>query len=293
MMPANPRLARRMVRLLGERAPVPAMLAVGTALTCAAAYVSGGTASLGSAALGGGCVAAVLIQLRLMDEVKDFAKDQLAHPHRPLPRGLVSVAELRGVIRVLGASMAAFALIITAFVNGPAGAFYAATIAYAYLMYHEFYAPRALARNAFAYALAHQVLVVPLCLFAAALATRSPALPPRTYWFAVACLGASFTFELARKLDVRAHPALGTYLQRHGRTATLIALLAALSAFAFGAFSADLAVVLWPFLAIVVFALGVAQLRPSRHQWAARAAALLVLALILAPTIQRVLEMKP
>ena len=29
-------------------------------------------------------------ELRLMDELKDYEKDKIAHPGRPLPRGLVS-----------------------------------------------------------------------------------------------------------------------------------------------------------------------------------------------------------
>ena len=33
---------------------------------------------------------AFIIELRFMDELKDYEKDKIAHPDRPLPRGLVS-----------------------------------------------------------------------------------------------------------------------------------------------------------------------------------------------------------
>lgn len=293
MVSGNPGLVRRMAVLLGERAPVPAMLAIGVALTAAAAYVAGASPSWGGAALGGAGVAAVLVQLRLMDEVKDFAKDQAAHPDRPLPRGLITVSELRRVIRAVGVAMVAYASVVAAVVSSPAGALYAVTLGYAYLMYNEFFAPRVLARNAFAYAFTHQLLVLPLCFFATAITTRGPAVPGRAYWFALACLGASFTFELARKLDAHAHPALGTYVQRHGRAATLAAMLGALCAFTVSAVNTGVVAALWPFVALVVITLGLAQVRPTKHVWVARSAALLVLALLIAPTVLRVLAANP
>jgi 4-hydroxybenzoate polyprenyltransferase len=39
-----------------------------------------------------------------MDEVKDLAKDRIAHPERPLPRGLLTVREVeRAIFLLMGA----------------------------------------------------------------------------------------------------------------------------------------------------------------------------------------------
>ena len=37
-------------------------------------------------------------ELRLMDELKDYEKDLIAHPERPLPRGLLSREEVRAAV---------------------------------------------------------------------------------------------------------------------------------------------------------------------------------------------------
>ena len=44
--------------------------------------------------------------LRLMDELKDYEKDLVAHPKRPLPRGLLKTTEVRHLIVTLTALMA-------------------------------------------------------------------------------------------------------------------------------------------------------------------------------------------
>jgi 4-hydroxybenzoate polyprenyltransferase len=57
-------------------------------------------------------VAAAFLQLRLLDELRDEAADRIGRPQRPLPRGLVTAAELRGfafAAAVAGLALAAMA----------------------------------------------------------------------------------------------------------------------------------------------------------------------------------------
>ena len=56
--------------------------------------------------------------LRLMDERKDFEKDRLAHPERPLPRGLLSLSEVDRMLGALLGVMIAFGVLIY-FFGGP------------------------------------------------------------------------------------------------------------------------------------------------------------------------------
>ncbi|NCA18046.1 MAG: hypothetical protein EBS90_13565, partial [Betaproteobacteria bacterium] len=51
-------------------------------------------------------------ELRLMDEWKDFEKDKVAHPARPLPRGLIQPREVRIGIGTGIALMLAFTVLL-------------------------------------------------------------------------------------------------------------------------------------------------------------------------------------
>ena len=42
----------------------------------------------------------IFIELRFMDEVKDIDKDRIAHPTRPIPRGLISELEMKKLIKL-------------------------------------------------------------------------------------------------------------------------------------------------------------------------------------------------
>src|SRR5687768_1568054 len=93
----------RWLTLLRERAPPPALAFVGLAQSLSAsALVRSELAPLWIVISTIGIVG-LLVLLRLMDEVKDVAKDRVAHPDRPLPRGLVTVAEVRRTITGVGA----------------------------------------------------------------------------------------------------------------------------------------------------------------------------------------------
>lgn len=275
----------RWVAYLRERSPLPLLLVIALGQSLSGHYLvrDGLSAWVAPAALG---IAALLVLMRLMDEIKDLDKDRVAHPERPLPRGLLAPAEVRRAIAGAGAALLGYAALLAAAGRPLAGALYALTLGYAFLMYREFFVPRALGRNAFVYAGTHQVIVVPMYLFVVACASPSDALSARALWFGLTGLSASFAVEVCRKLDPAAHPVLGTYLRRYGRGAVSTALVLALALLAASTLRIGVHRIVWPFAALLALTLPLLYLRPARFRVVEGAAALLALVQMLAPTLR-------
>ena len=78
---------------LKERLPLPSYLVLvmglaisGSALGNASAAVRPSAAIWGATAIAAAGAFMFFAVLRIMDEYKDYEKDRVAHPHRPLPR---------------------------------------------------------------------------------------------------------------------------------------------------------------------------------------------------------------
>lgn len=276
----------RWVTFVRERCSLPALAVVGLAQSLSACYLFRSRLDAGAAALSTLGIIGLLVLIRLMDEVKDYEKDRVAHPERPLPRGLLTTAEVRGGVRVATAALVAFAGVLAGARRPEAATLYAVTVGYAFLMYREFFAPQLLHRHAFAYAVTHLVAVIPMYAFAVAMASPGDALSERTLWFSLTGLGASLAYEVSRKLDPDAHPALGTYLHLYGRARTAIAILAGLALLVVAAHRLHVDVVVWPFVALVLLTLPLIFVRPRRFRSVEGATALLSLVQTLAPALR-------
>ena len=102
----------------------------------------------------------LFLLLRLFDEFKDREDDARWRPYRPVPRGLVTLGELRGCIFATFAVLAAINAACDARLLAPL----ALASAYILLMWREFFVPRWLRRHAIAYLLSH-MLVMPIIDF--------------------------------------------------------------------------------------------------------------------------------
>lgn len=167
---------------------------------------------------------------RLMDEKKDFAKDQIAHPQRPLPRGLLTVAQVERAIGGVAIFALAMSVVFGALFGLAAGALYAVTTAYLWLMYREFYVGHALAEHPVYYAITHQIVIIPLYGFTVSVVSHDFAAPfsRLAVGYYVANLGFNMAYEVSRKLDPSADPVLKTYLKVLGRPRTLVLIYASL-----------------------------------------------------------------
>ncbi len=161
--------------------------------------------------------------LRMMDEYKDFDKDVLAHPQRPLPRGLIPLPEFhKGIMIGVGLMIALDVFLL--FTGMKCASFlYALVIVHLWLMYKEFYVASWLNEHPILYALTHQLILISLCLFCVSSYREDGTyIFTKTDWiYSFSVLFAFFCYEVCRKLDPVSHPVLKTYRYVYGLTGVL------------------------------------------------------------------------
>ncbi len=97
------------------------------------------------------------LMLRIADEHKDKVEDALYRPYLPVPRGLVSLGELRSVFKICAVSQ----LIVNGLFCPPLLLLLCGIWSYLFLMSKEFFAGDWLRRHPVAYLLSH-MLILPL-----------------------------------------------------------------------------------------------------------------------------------
>jgi len=163
-------LASRLWEYQGERFPVLKhgllIAAFGASAVCLSALLRGQEALPDPHAV----IVAVAVlflfflQLRIADEHKDNEDDTRFRPERPVPRGLVSLRELRGV--AIGAGIAQVAL--TASLDWRLLGLLLLVWAWMAVMTKEFFAPRALKARPVLYMISHMAVMPLIDLYATA-----------------------------------------------------------------------------------------------------------------------------
>jgi 4-hydroxybenzoate polyprenyltransferase len=229
----------------------------------------------------------LLVLLRLADELKDFEKDKVIHPQRPLPRGLLTLAQARTAMRVVSLLLVLAAALGALYWTRLGGILLGVTVAYLWLMYQEFFIGRKLSAAPMLYALTHQLVVFPLYGWPGAFVDEA-LFASRGYpaWL-LYNFGASMTFEICRKLDPRAHELEGTYLHHYGRwtTAAIISIFVLLSICA--GIAAGHAAWLLPVQIPLLLSLVLIPLRPHRFKLVERLSMVSAGLHIWAPACQR------
>ena len=223
----------RIARYVGERSPLPVLtiLALGPIVSgwmfadklglCKNQCVNLKSASSLFIALVGSLL--FLIAARAMDEIKDANKDKAANPDRPLPRGLISLSELRFFLYLVLVLMFLLCICFLLLSQYIASALLFISTVYLWLMFKEFYVGQWLGKYPIAYALSHQVVSVPLYLFAFTLLVEpseriidSAHFGHLPFTYVIANLFSSLTYEFARKLQPDKHQDAQTYRQIYG-----------------------------------------------------------------------------
>lgn len=139
-----------------------------------------------------------LFQLRVADEFKDYEDDRRFRPERAVPRGLVTLRELR----VLAVSAALAQLVLAIIVEPRLAVTLVLLWAYFGLMTVEFFAPRWLKARPVAYLVSHMLVVPLLALHLTAFDWVGPAwIPPREIAaFAAFAFAVGLVVELGRKV---------------------------------------------------------------------------------------------
>jgi olefin beta-lactone synthetase len=164
----------------------------------------------------------IFIQLRLGDEVKDFEKDKIVNPTRPLPRGLLRPAEVRQAMHLVVILLLIASLALALFYDPPGGILLSSAAVFGWLMYHEFFIGEKLNQFPILYALSHQIIVFAIFGWIG-LSLDSSLMHERMFQgWVLANFGASFCFEITRKLNPHAHEMAQTYPQHYGRVKTAL-----------------------------------------------------------------------
>lgn len=178
----------------------------------------------------------IFIQMRLGDELKDFENDKIINPTRPLPRGLLTPKEVLWNLKGLLCTMVVGGLLLGFLLHSwPAALAVITTTLFAWLMYKEFYLGSGLSKSPILYALSHQIIVFPLFGWMGLLLDPGLVTNPLFIGWLLANFGASFTFEICRKLNPAAHPLAKTYAHHYGRPTTVGCTIIFLSYSAIGA----------------------------------------------------------
>jgi 4-hydroxybenzoate polyprenyltransferase len=193
------------------------------------------------------------LQLRIADEFKDFKEDCRCRPHRPVPRGLVRLGELKAVAAAAAVVQVILALVVSPRLLLPLSIVWA----YMLLMTREFFAPAWLKRHALVYLFSHTLVLPLIYLYASAggwFAAGQP--PPGGLCFLLAFgFFSGLTVEIGRKVWAPADeiPGVQTYSRLWGyRAATRVWTCVVLAATLLGLLAAGRSGSVVPLLGLVL-----------------------------------------
>jgi len=139
------------------------------------------------------------LQLRIADEFKDFEEDSRFRPYRPVPRGLVTLAELRWI----GIAAALVQLALAIWLDAGLVPFLLLAWVYLALMSVEFLVPAWLRARPIAYMVSHMLIMPLIDLYATACDWRVAGLsapPSGLVWFLVVSFFNGIVVEIGRKI---------------------------------------------------------------------------------------------
>lgn len=203
------------------------------------------------------------IIINLIGEVEDSEKDRIAHPNRPLPRGLISKHEATQAIELLKMILFAYSFVIWVAVGAHAALAYLLISIYVWGMKRGFGIAPFISRRPFLKGFLRFIILFPIAIFAVTVANSNAIAMPMAWSFGFMLFGTFFTFDICSKLDPHTHPILATYIHYHGfqRTFEVALLMVAFSAMS--AFALNVAALLIPFEFFVVGSLSTLFFQPS------------------------------
>ena len=202
--PNNPPFIRRFLTYQKERFPLLANGLLIVVFTFSAVSYSRvcrgeeGFIPVGIFALGAVTAIFFFLLLRIFDEFKDFEEDSTYRPYRPVPRGLVTLGELRNLGIILGGVL----LILNGVLVPQLLPAFALVIGYMVLMGREFFVRDWLKRHPVAYMLSHMVIMPTIDFYTTGLDwLRAGADPPSGLeWFLLVTFLNGMVIEIGRKI---------------------------------------------------------------------------------------------
>lgn len=202
--PASP-LARRFLAWMAER--FPAANAVLVLLVWAAAFAWGRFQAAGGPVgfrprdvIGFLAAYGYFLLLRVFDEHKDYAHDKIAHPHRVLQRGLITLQHLRVAGAIAVAVQLGGSVLLDGGAIGPITLAWAAAFLWSVLMAREFFVGEWLRPRLVLYAFSHMI-AMPLCVhWMMRMGAANVPLPAAAWLLPATSYAYGFAIEIGRKL---------------------------------------------------------------------------------------------
>ena len=189
------------------------------------------------------------LRLRLFDELKDYEHDVEFYPKRPVPRGLISLRE----IKILIFPLAGLELMIALKSGTLALIVFLVSFIYSLLMFKEFFIRDWLRKHFTLYVFAHELLVIPLFIYICAINGLASSGVNWSYFLNLIILSTSLLFllEVTRKTRPIASEIASrdTYTAQYGVVGTSV-LIATISCLAVAAMVYNIFLlgkpILWP-----------------------------------------------
>jgi 4-hydroxybenzoate polyprenyltransferase len=232
--------------------PLIALFTVASACFSRMARHAGGTVSPALLVVGSFTSLVCFFLLRVLDEHKDAEDDRRFRPELPVPRGLVSLRELR----LVGSAAGAVAVLLNALLMPVLLLPLACVAAWATLMTHEFFVRRWLRAHMGAYLVTHMAIMPLIDAYTTGLdwlpAGRHP--PVGVLWFLAVTFANGVLIEIGRKLRAPADERTGvdTYTHAWGPRVAPLAWVGTLAASAWLSLRASQHVG-WPSLGVALF----------------------------------------
>lgn len=174
-------------------------------------------------ALGAATAIYFFLLLRLFDEHKDAEEDARFRPYRPVPRGLITLAELRGIGYGLGAILLAANALVAPRLLSAIGL----VIGYMLLMSREFFVRDWLKQHPIIYMLSHMVIMPGIDFYTTGLDWLHLGVDPASGlgWFLLVTFLNGMVIEVGRKIRAPEDEEVGveTYSALYGpKRATLL-----------------------------------------------------------------------
>jgi 4-hydroxybenzoate polyprenyltransferase len=187
-----------------------------------------------------------LFNLRLLGDLKDIKKDQLAFPHKPLVRGLIRPIEALKVANVLMIVEFAYSLVLWVVLNEMAAFFYLILVCITWLSYKDFYAGKMILRFPIIETLVQPSYMIGLALFTVSANQPEHAFGMKAWSYAAVLYGAMLVYTLCRRLNPHLHPIVASFIHFYGFRRTYLLAVGALLLSAVGAMGLHTEVLLWP-----------------------------------------------
>ncbi len=197
----------------------------------------------------------LIFYFRLSNDLRDVEVDKVAHPDRPVPRGVIQKKEAEVVLSGILVILVFLGVAIFLYYNHWSRLLVFITAGYFWLARHHFYLGKSLDERPLLKTLAYQGILLPMILLSLSFSHQDNLFTNKNLSYTLLLAGAFFTFEICRKLNPFCHPAVQSLIHFFGFKKVFRIAFLSLVASAVGAAGMGAANYLIPMQCVVLIAL--------------------------------------